>query len=477
MESTPQKESDPLLQATVVRDDDDLDDEEKTNIESNKEEEHHQGPRKSVLGDHDEPYLHRLGEVIKGTWSLGLITFGDSASQTAIIQDQICEQRKWMDKETFMELFALSRALPGPLATQLVMATSMSQAGPLGGFIALLLWVTPGAILLTCCGMVVEALMDPEKPPIFLMGIPPATVALVFKAAYNFSVGLDRFSFGLTTLSCVAAVLINGDYNIKDTDSQFAYPVMLACGGILTLLDATVNPNPIGQYTGGSSKEDIVLLNRIGLPIWSGLFIIQTWAIILLATVLLVTVGENDHPILDIFEAFFRIGSVVFGGGEDVLALIDAEMVPNWVTREQFLQGLGITQAMPGPLFNLAAFIGAIKEDIPGAVVAVVGVFAPAYFFMLAGIALWAVLHTRYWFKALLKGVNAVSIGFIGAACIFIWEQAVVKAADAMVFVVAGSLTGYYNLPPPIVILVSVLLGALLNAERISLGQVPYKPE
>lgn len=417
-------------------------------------------------------YWERLKEVLSTVLVLGMVTFGDSSSQVAIIQDEVCVQRKWMSEETFMELFALSRALPGPLATQLVMATAITRAGAFGGLVALFIWVAPGAVVLTTIGVLVEAYMSPENLPLFLVGIPPATAALVFKAAYGFGVSLDKFGFGLAMLSCVGAVLVNGDYAIQPKASRFAYPIMLACGGILALFDATVCTNSIGSYP-RAGELDTSITRYISLPVWVGAFLIQTWVVILLASILLVNVGDYaNNPYLDLFESFFRIGSVTFGGGEDVLAMLETEMVPEFISSTRFFQGLGLAQALPGPLFNFCGFIGAVYKDVPGALVSLLAIFSPSYLFMLAALPLWARLRQIYWFKAILKGINAVAIGFIAAATIFLWERSVETAADAMIFVLAGGLSTYYNLPPPLVILVAVAMGAILNAA--SLGQIPY---
>lgn len=423
----------------------------------------------------DAPYGERLKDVMRTTWSLGMVAFGDTSSQVAIIEDQICVQRDWMSKETFMELFALSRALPGPLATQLVMASAITRAGAFGGFVALIIWLAPGAIVLTTIGMLVEAYMDPEKLPIVLVGVPPATAALVFKAAYGFGASLDKFGFGLAMLSCTGAVLISGDYSIKPDASRFAYPIMLALGGILTLVDALL-PTPIGTYPLAGSLDSSIT-RHIGIPAGFTAFLVQTWLIVLLGTILLNNVeelGYTEDPYVDLFESFFRIGSVTFGGGEDVLAMLESEMVPRIVTKEQFFQGLGLAQALPGPLFNFSAYLGAVYADIPGALLSLLAMFTPAYIFMLAALPLWARLRQIYWFKAILKGINAVAIGYIAAATIFLWERSVNKAADAMVFVISGGLATYYNLPPPIVILVAMGMGAILCEDVASLGQVPY---
>jgi len=480
------KPSAPLIKPTTIYDATVVDVEEQSSNEkrpSDKPEE-----TESQKSDVDTSYCQRLCDVMAGTWYFGFVAFGDTFSQVAILQEEIVYKRQWMDADTFMELYGLSAALPGPSATHLVIAAAMTRAGMFGGLVALIIWVAPSCVLMTICGLFARAVNDGDLNEIIpfadllLQGIAPATAALVFKAAGKFSITLDRFGFGIATMACACAILLNGDYNISASgDADFAFPTMIALGGILALLDFAVCPylsgGTLGTYV-DSSPSDVSLRYRIGLPVWAGGIVLQFYVIVLLAAVLgaqALGVESPFRPPLLLFESFFRMGSLIFGGGEDVLPMIESEMVPAFINQKQFFDGLGIAQALPGPLFCFAAYIGALSDGVMGGLAAVIGIFAPAYFFMITGMAFWSKLHTLFWFKAILKGVSAVSVGFMAYAALYLFEASVEKAADAIVFVLAGCLSGYYNIPAPLVVLMSVIVGAILNADAISLAQMPYR--
>lgn len=137
----------------------------------------------------------------------------------------------------------------------------------------------------------------------------------------------------------------------------------------------------------------------------------------------------------------------------------------------QFLQGLGLAQSMPGPLFNFSSYLGAVYKGIAGGMVAYVGLFGPGVILIFGMVPFWARLRHVKWFKSVLNGVNATAIGLVGAACVILWEGAVSTAADAMVFVFAGVLCIIYNIGAPYTVLAGGILGAILHEDALGLGQ------
>ena len=126
-----------------------------------------------------------------------------------------------MDEEQFLELFAIGQGLPGPTSTQLVVSTALSRAGPMGGISALFLFNLPGFVVLTVCGVLLSAYIDPDNPPFWLVGLPPAAISLVFKAFYGFTKNFDKLELSLSLFSHLMAVLINGDARIPSNSSQY----------------------------------------------------------------------------------------------------------------------------------------------------------------------------------------------------------------------------------------------------------------
>jgi Chromate transport protein ChrA len=144
------------------------------------------------------------------------------------------------------ELFAIGQGLPGPTSTQLVISTALARAGPLGGLLAFFLWNLPGLIVLTTTGVLIANFIDPDDPPFWLVGLPPAAIALVFKAMYGFGAKLDTLGVILALISASVAILISGDEVIKPTSSQYVFPSMLAAGALVAYIDSK-RANPLGE--------------------------------------------------------------------------------------------------------------------------------------------------------------------------------------------------------------------------------------
>jgi len=254
----------------------------------------------------------------------------------------------------------------------------------------------------------------------------------------------------------------------------------LVAGGLFTLMDSK-RKNPLAQYAkpkAGWDGSDDRTFKRIGIPLWVGAFIFVFWAFLLVFMVPLkrnVDFNSNNlNKYLEIFEVMYRIGSLIFGGGQVVLPMLQDEVVNKWMSNDQFLQGLGLAQSMPGPLFNFSSYLGAVYADVPGAIIAYVGLFAPGVMLIFGMVPFWAKLRHKAWFKAVLHGLNATAIGFIGAACVMLWETAVKTRADAIIFTFAGTLSCFYNVPAPITVILGGVLGAILCDDAASLGQLPF---
>jgi chromate transporter len=371
--------------------------------------------KKVKLVSADSPWSERMWEVFQTFWPLGLVAFGGPQAHVAILRDHLVVQRDWLDEDQFTELFAIGQGLPGPTSTQLVVSTALSRAGPLGGLMAFFLWNLPGLVILTACGVLLANFIpNPDDPPFWLVGLPPAAISLVFKAFYGFGAKLgDSLGVCLALMSALIAILINNDERISPQSSQWVFPLTLAVGALITFVDHK-RPNPWSSYgspSGGWNRESDETMKRIGIPLWVGGLIFLVWVIVLVIVVVLVDVYEIENQYLEIFETMYRIGSIIFGGGQVVLPMLQDEVVPGWMNDETFLQGLGLAQSMPGPLFNFSSYLGAVYKGIPGALVAYVGLFAPGVILIFAIVPFWARLRHVMAFKAILKGLNCTAIG------------------------------------------------------------------
>ena len=172
----------------------------------------------------------------------------------------------------------------------------------------------------------------------------------------------------LSLISASIAILINGDETIQPTSSQYVFPSMLVAGSLVCLIDSR-RSKPFGIYkpaSKGWDAENDITMKRIGIPLWVGGCIFFLWGGILVLVILLKQSGiENQY--LEIFETMYRIGSLIFGGGQVVLPMLQSEVSPSWMSTDNFFQGLGLAQSLPGPLFNFSSYLGAVyagKLDI-----------------------------------------------------------------------------------------------------------------
>lgn len=177
-------------------------------------------------------------------------------------------------------------------------------------------------IVLITCGVLIASFVDPNNPPWYLVGLPPAAISLVFKAFYGFGKKLDKLGIILCLISSLVAILINGDERITPTVSQYVYPSMLALGGLTSYIDSR-RKNPYGTYKSASKgwdAESDLTMKRIGIPLWVGALIFVVWATVLGTTVSVVgrakREGRTVNVYLEIFEVMYRIGSLIFGGGQ-----------------------------------------------------------------------------------------------------------------------------------------------------------------
>eukprot|EP00546_Thalassionema_frauenfeldii_P019962 CAMPEP_0178897802 /NCGR_PEP_ID=MMETSP0786-20121207/1960_1 /TAXON_ID=186022 /ORGANISM="Thalassionema frauenfeldii, Strain CCMP 1798" /LENGTH=490 /DNA_ID=CAMNT_0020568415 /DNA_START=161 /DNA_END=1636 /DNA_ORIENTATION=- len=485
-----QKEEEETKQEEVLADDDDEeydpDDMEENNnnnnnnIVDNDDNDNNDGDDKVQRIDADAPWLQRYLEVIQTFWPLGLVAFGGPQAHVAILRDHLVTQRGWMDEDQFTELFAIGQGLPGPTSTQLVVSTALSRAGAIGGLTAFFLWNVPGLVVLTVSlwGIAHDFIEDPDNPPFWLAGLPPAAVSLVFKAFYGFCQKLDKLGLCLALVSGLIAIGINHDARIPPTSSQYVFPITLAVGGLITFLDSK-RTKPFSSYdkppSAGWKVESDALMKRIGIPIWVGCLLFVLWAGVLTLTLCLVNLTDmHENVYLEIFELMFRIGSIIFGGDQVVLPLLEDEVVPSWMSRNQFLQGLGLAQSLPGPLFNFSAYLGAIIRATFGvALVVWAGLFGPGVLLIFAMVPLLGsrLRHVTAFRSTL---IDPVAIGLFGAACVILWEVPVMDAADVMVFCLSGFLAVVYNVMAPLVVLAGGVLGAILHEDVLIWDKLPY---
>jgi chromate transporter len=388
------------------------------------------------------------GEVLLVFLRLGLTSFGGPIAHLGYFHDEFVVRRRWLEEKTYADLVALCQFLPGPASSQVGLAIGLSRAGYLGAIAAWLGFTMPSAIALVLFAYGVETLGSALGSG-WLHGLKVVAVAVVAQAVLSMmrSLAPDRER---ATLAVVATVLVIA---IPSAWGQIGAIVLGGVAGVILFrslppADHVALPHPITR-TAGVFALVLFFLLLLGLP--------------LLAAVI-------PSQGLTLFEAFYRAGSLVFGGGHVVLPLLQASVVPpGWVSNDAFLAGYGAAQAVPGPLFTFAAYLGAVMGPQPngwaGASLCLVAVFLPSFLLVIGALPFWDELRRRRWAQSALTGVNAAVVGLLLAALYNpVWTAGITSGADFALGSAAFLLLFMWKTPPWLVVVLSAAGGALISA-------------
>jgi chromate transporter len=373
---------------------------------------------------------------------LGLTSFGGPVAHLGYFRREYVERRRWVDEGGFADLVALCQFLPGPASSQLGIAIGTLRAGRFGGLAAWLGFTVPSAAAMIAFGLVADS--TDLSGAAWVHGLKLAAVAVVGQAVIQMALRLtpDRPRRLLAVLA--AAVILA-------TGSPFAQLAVIAGGAIAgTLLlrgDGSVVVRSQGAAIGLSARSGVIALLVCG-------------ALLVLSQVGLAVGG----PAAGAAGAFFGAGTLVFGGGHVVLPLLHASVVaPGWVSNSQFLAGYGAAQAVPGPLFTFAAFLGTVSTAPPGGllggIVALVAIFLPSFLLIWGALPFWHGLRTAPRFRRALAGTNAAVVGLLAAAFLNpVWVSAITGPRDVLVAGAAFALLLSGRVPPIDVVAACALL-------------------
>ena len=387
-------------------------------------------------------------EVFFVALRLGLTSFGGPIAHLGYFHAEYVQRLKWLTEETYSEVVALSQALPGPASSQVGIAVGLLRAGYLGGLMAWLGFTLPSALALIAFGYGVNEIGSVEDQA-WLHGLKIAAVAIVALAVWSMARNLtpDRER---ATIAIVAAIVV------LSWETAVAQVVVIAAAGVIGwqlfrgLAQAPVNnvASPVGRNVAiGAWVVFFALL--VGLPIAA-------------------TLAESQA--LNLVDAFYRSGSLVFGGGHVVLPLLEREVVdPGWVTEDDFLAGYGAAQAVPGPLFTFSAYLGTVMQPQPsgaaGGFLALGAIFLPSFLLIAGGLPVWALLRSRPAFQSALRGVNAAVVGLLVAALYDpVWTSGVLRAEDFAIAVTAFGMLAFWKVPPWLVVVFAAVAAEVVAA-------------
>ncbi|EGL83382.1 chromate transporter, chromate ion transporter (CHR) family [Caldalkalibacillus thermarum TA2.A1] len=380
-------------------------------------------------------------EVLSVSTKLGLTSFGGPVAHLGFFREEYIKRRQWLDDRTYADLVALCQFLPGPASSQVGIGIGLIRAGFWGALAVWIGFTLPSVILMALFAFVLQGLDLTSAG--WIHGLKIAALAIVAHALLGMgrSLAPDRQRASIAILAAIVILL---------WPSALNQIVVILAGGVIGLLLF-------------KSKE---VTKAEGLNI----SIRGRWAIMSLGLffglLLLLPLLRHLFPVqwLAMADTFYRVGSLVFGGGHVVLPLLEREVVAlGWVSQEAFLAGYGAAQAIPGPLFTFAAYIGALVNGWSGALLATVAIFLPSFFLVIGALPFWDLLRRHPKIQGALNGINAAVVGILLAALYHpLWTNTVTSVADFALALISFGLIVFWKAPPWLVVILGGIGGSVI---------------
>lgn len=379
-------------------------------------------------------------EVLRIFAKMGVTCFGGPIAHIGYFRDEFVVRRQWLDERAYADLVGLCQFLPGPASSQVGFSLGLMRGGYLGGLAAWLGFTLPSAIALVLFAFGASALQGPAGNGL-LHGLKLVAVAIVAQAVLGMARSLcpDKQRASIAMLTLILMMFFPGSL------SQIGVIVLGGVAGLVFCRSSAEAP-----------------LDDAHMPVSRSMGVVFLVAFFVLLALALVPVREG---VFALFSAFYRSGALVFGGGHVVLPLLrDAVVVPGWVSDNTFLAGYGAAQAVPGPLFTVAAYLGAVAGVAPGGVagaaIALVAIFVPGILALIGTLPFWHELRGRPGARAAMAGVNAAVVGLLGAALYNpVWTSAVQSSSDFAIAATGFVLLVVWNAPPLLVVLLCAAAG------------------
>ncbi|WP_200416425.1 chromate efflux transporter [Virgibacillus salexigens] len=386
--------------------------------------------------------IQTLLEILFTSTKLGLTSFGGPIAHLAYFKDEYIDRRKWLDDKTYADIIAICQFLPGPASSQVGLSIGMLRGGLLGGLISWLGFTVPSIIVLIVFAVMYQTFSLEDAVFIHSLKIVAASVVLHALIGMGQKLTPDKPRIAIALVAATIMLLF---------PSAWMQILIIVGAGLLGLrlfkdkAESKVQPFSINisKKLGVASLGTLISL-LILLPLLNRM---------------------SDNPLLNIFDIFFRVGSLVFGGGHVVLPMIEREVVPSGLlTANEFLAGYGMAQAVPGPLFTFSSYLGTMMEGVTGAIVATVGIFLPSFLLIVAALPFLNELRKRATFQGILMGVNASVVGILLAAFYDpVISSSIFSTADFALAVILFGLLNIWKIPAWLVVLLGVIGGYVIQ--------------
>ncbi|PEA52751.1 ChrA protein [Bacillus pseudomycoides] len=384
-------------------------------------------------------HLQILLEIFLVSTKLGLTSFGGPVAHLGYFHNEYVQKRKWMDERSYADFVALCQFLPGPASSQVGIGIGLSRGGILGAIVSWLGFTLPSVLALVLFASLLQQVDIANAG--WIHGLKLVAVAIVAHASWGMAQKLtpDRGRIAIAVIAAATVLLFQAAW--------IQIIVILFAGIIGWLL--------YREHTITAETEISIPISRKVAALCLSLFF--------LLLILLPILRSFSHWIA-MFDSFYRSGSLVFGGGHVVLPLLENEFVSNgYITKEQFLAGYGMTQAVPGPLFTFAAYIGTIMDGTAGATIATIAIFLPAFLLVVGVLPFWDALRRKPYVQGAMFGINAAVVGILLAAFYHpIWTSSVMQPTDFVVALLLFTMLAFWKMPPLVIVIIGAISGMIL---------------
>lgn len=389
------------------------------------------------MKNHIKTQMDILGASLK----LGLTSFGGPIAHLGYFKNEYVDKRKWLDEQTYTQIIALCQFLPGPASSQVGMAIGMLRGGILGGILSFIGFTLPSVLMLVLFALLYGQFQVADMG--MIQGLKLVAVAVVAHAVFGMGKKLtdNRTQVFIAVIAAIVSLL---------SPLAFTQVAIIIVAGM------------IGKfiYKNGDHINSNDFINHVSKR--AGIISFVIFGFLLIGLPIINSIWDNQS--LRIFDAFFRSGSLVFGGGHVVLPILESEVVPTgWVNKEEFLAGYGMAQAVPGPLFTFASYLGTVINGVFGAILATLAIFLPAFLLITGSLPFFNEVRNKAAFQGILKGVGAAVVGILLAALYDpVWTSAVKTNLDFSIVLVLYIGLSYFKMPSWAVVLLGAILGIIL---------------
>ncbi|MCY9658824.1 chromate transporter [Paenibacillus chondroitinus] len=383
-----------------------------------------------------------LLEILAVSAKLGVTSFGGPIAHLGYFHNEYIRRRKWLNEQDYADIVALCQFLPGPASSQVGIAVGIVRAGMLGGLTAWLGFTLPSVIALVLFALLLQGFDIGSTG--WIHGLKIVAVAIVVQAILGMGQKLAPDRNRATIAVLVAAVTLLWQTALSQV-------LLIGIAGI------------VGMFL--YKNTSIPKTTSLSIPISRSVAILSLGVFFGLL-ILLPSLRQMVHvQWLSMFDSFYRSGSLVFGGGHVVLPMLEREVVPTgWISKSDFLAGYGAAQAVPGPLFTFAAYLGTMIGGVKGAIIATTAIFLPAYLLVVGALPFWHTLRKSAKVQGALVGINAAVVGILLAALYNpLWITAILAPVDFVLAMILFVMLVFWKLPPWVIVIAGAIGGMLIS--------------